>query len=1112
MIEFITGQAGSGKTTYMLEKIKQEACESVCQCILVPEQYSYEFDKTLYFYLGAEKFNELSSLSFTSLARQLFQLYGEPDRNGEYADELARMILIYQSISAVQSSPDSLNYFRRQSTYNGFAEEVLKLINDLKRSGIDSQELLNKSVMLDKRLKDKTIDIAAIYLEYERLMKEYGFKDNLDNIKEAAKTANLHQYFKGQSVYIDEFESFTGDQLEMLRVIISSAENVCITLRTDDVNAGEYTLFETVNNTYRKITDICREFNKEYKNTVMGRSYRFRSSDLEYLSSHIMRNFRYTPEEAPKAENIHIFEARDMYSEIEYVCASIKRLIFNDKNLKYRDIAIISNDIARYADILGAAFERYDIPYFLSIERSVNHTSVMVFFTSLLDILTAKKIRSEQIFRILKCGILDISLTDVSILENYCYKWGVDNELWNEPFTAPDDNLELLETLRNTITVPLMKLKKRLNRKNSAAKICTLLYDYLVECEAEKSVGRLMNSLIRQNRDYEAAEIKRLWGCLIDILDSINDTLGENTISFSETARIMKSMIGKIKYSVPPQTLDSVIAASARTARLNSPKVVFVIGSNDGDFPNQVNIHGLFSESDKLKLSHNGIDISRPVSDLIASERLVVYKAISAASDKLFVTYPLSDLSGQAKYPAQVVDMIMKMFGSTGLRTSEDEIPPHYYAVTMRSAFYHYMQDKTLNNTSVASIKRLLLSEPEFKRRLAYVLSRSDFSQNYTIDRDVMQKLKSFNPLRLSSTGLEDYNLCHFKYFCNHCLRLQVNEKVELDARIAGDLTHECLHGILAARSKEDFINMSYDELSGEIKKYAHKYREKKLAGDFGKNAKFDLVYNKLTERLSTVFLHTQQSLMASDFIPNAYEVKLRNEHSVVLPFGDGYKLSFGGIIDRVDSCSIGDKKYIRIFDYKSSRKNITPLTLAGGINLQMLLYLFASTETGGLYEGYEPAGVLYSPVQISDIKLEKHRINTINSTALKSSLKTSGLILSDIEVLEAMEKNISGNFIPARLNKNGSIDEKSSCISAEGMKQLKDYTYKKLTEMAESLLMGNAEAVPLINGNNTPCSFCNYGDICDNSLMTRYRTADETSISEAEKILSLKADKKQEE
>ena len=95
---------------------------------------------------------------------------------------------------------------------------------------------------------------------------------------------------------------------------------------------------------------------------------------------------------------------------------------------------------------------------------------------------------------------------------------------------------------------------------------------------------------------------------------------------------MMHSMIGRIKYSVPPQTLDSVIAASARTARLNSPKVVFVMGATDGDFPNQVNVHGLFSENDKQRLAKTGIHLSRPLTDLIASERLIVYKSLSAAS------------------------------------------------------------------------------------------------------------------------------------------------------------------------------------------------------------------------------------------------------------------------------------------------------------------------------------------------------------------------------------------------------------------------------------------------------------------------------------------------
>ena len=68
------------------------------------------------------------------------------------------------------------------------------------------------------------------------------------------------------------------------------------------------------------------------------------------------------------SDNIRIFEARDYYSEAEYVCATIKRLIYSDSTLKYRDIAIISNNIEEYSEVLEASFNRYEIPFFLSLE------------------------------------------------------------------------------------------------------------------------------------------------------------------------------------------------------------------------------------------------------------------------------------------------------------------------------------------------------------------------------------------------------------------------------------------------------------------------------------------------------------------------------------------------------------------------------------------------------------------------------------------------------------------------------------------------------------------------------------------------------------------------
>lgn len=1102
MVEFIIGQAGSGKTTMMFEKIRKNAGNV---CIIVPEQYSYEFDKTLYFYLGADVFNELFSSTFTGLSRQLFQFYGEPGRSGEYADELAQMIMIYQAVNSVRNMPGVMTYFRTRSTQNGFAEEVLNLINDMKRSGIEPEQLAIKIPAADKRLSDKILDISMIYLEYERLMKEYGFKNSLDNIKLGAAIAAANGWFKGKSVYIDEFESFTGDQLAMLRVILEHSDNVTIVLRTDDINAGEFTLFETVNRTFRRIAGICADLGKEYRVTACSESRRFKNPELEYLSSRILRNLENDSENAPEPHNIRIFESRDMYGEAEFVCASIRRLINSDRTLKYRDIAVISNDISAYTGVLEGAFRRYDIPYFLSVERPVNHTAVMVFFTSLLSLLISAKMCSEHIFRMMKSGIMDLSLTDVSLLENYCYKWSIDGDTWCSPFTADDVNLEKLEGIRSDFITPVISLKRKLGRKLTAEKAAALLYEYLINCGAERNTGRLMGKLIRENLDFEASELKRLWGCLIDILDSISSTLGEKEIRFSDLVKIIRSMVGRIKYSVPPQTLDAVIAASSRTARLNAPKVVFAIGSNDGDFPNFVNIHGLFSESDKMKLAKNGIEISRPLSDLIASERLVVYKALSAASEKLYITYPLSDLSGQAKYPSQVIDSVIAMFGDDKMRLTVRDTPPHFYAVTMHSTFYHYMQNRDPGSTESASLNHVLCSDDSYKSRISYVLSRSSYKQDFTIDSSIMQKLKSFDPLVISPSSLDEFNQCHFRYFCDKCLRLFTNEKMEFDARAAGDLFHICFKSILASRSKDSFLKLSYDDFAREISICADKFREERLAGDFVKDPRSDMIFKKITERMTNVFLHTQQSLMASDFIPHSYELDLRNQHSVSINFGEKYRLEFGGVVDRADICEIDGEKYVRIVDYKSSRKNITPVTLGSGINLQMLMYLFSATDKGGEYEDCQPAGVLYSPVQLQDFSPESCKINSFNSEMLNSSLKTSGLVLSDMKVLDAMEKGVEGNYIPVKMKKSGELYADSSCISREAMERLRDFSYRKLKEMAEMLLAGNAEAVPLVYGGTVPCTYCNYVNICDNSKLERFREPDPDSVAEAAEIMEVK-------
>ena len=47
MLHIIAGGAGTGKSTLLMQKIRQLLPQEPDCIILVPEQFSYEFDKTL---------------------------------------------------------------------------------------------------------------------------------------------------------------------------------------------------------------------------------------------------------------------------------------------------------------------------------------------------------------------------------------------------------------------------------------------------------------------------------------------------------------------------------------------------------------------------------------------------------------------------------------------------------------------------------------------------------------------------------------------------------------------------------------------------------------------------------------------------------------------------------------------------------------------------------------------------------------------------------------------------------------------------------------------------------------------------------------------------------
>ena len=66
MLNIISGGAGTGKTFEMMNRIEAAVKNNKDVLVIIPDQFSFEFDKDLYERLGAVLFNRVNVLSFAS--------------------------------------------------------------------------------------------------------------------------------------------------------------------------------------------------------------------------------------------------------------------------------------------------------------------------------------------------------------------------------------------------------------------------------------------------------------------------------------------------------------------------------------------------------------------------------------------------------------------------------------------------------------------------------------------------------------------------------------------------------------------------------------------------------------------------------------------------------------------------------------------------------------------------------------------------------------------------------------------------------------------------------------------------------------------------------------
>ena len=213
-----------------------------------------------------------------------------------------------------------------------------------------------------------------------------------------------------------------------------------------------------------------------------------------------------------------------------------------------------------------------------------------------------------------------------------------------------------------------------------------------------------------------------------------------------------------------------------------------------------------------------------------------------------------------------------------------------------------------------------------------------------------------------------------------------------------------------------------------------------------------------------SVWALTQQ-MAAGDFVPSGCEFK----------FGSGK-------IDRIDTCEDENAIYVKVTDYKTGRKAFDITAFYHGLQMQLPVYLNAALEIERQKHPEKevlPAGIFYYRIQDPIVKKEETKAE-VEQSILKE-LKLDGLINADENVVEHLERNLSGTstFYPLRMNKNRTLGSASKALSKENFDTVLAYTKEKEKELKDVMYQGEVAALPYVLDEMTGCDYCGCRDIC---------------------------------
>lgn len=1061
MLNLIYSSPERGATDYIQNKISELVKENKRCFLFTPESAVLSMEQRMFSAMepSANLFFEV--LSFRRLPDRLQRHCG--GLNKGYVTEQGRAMLTHLALMDCGNLLVKYSSLARNPDFAiSLSEQIAKM-----KSMAFTPEMLSEAASKAKisgleNTANKLSDISVVYANYDELLHR-ELCDMGDRLFYAAKRLKDVHFFENSHVFVCGFSGFTPTEFEILEEILPFCEELTVSVpcKKDE----ESDIFEKPKNMAHTLKRLAAK--KGVKVSVPQDV----SKEIEHSEFRLLHHGLWDENaEKEPCQRVYTLSADDTNKEVQAAAKIILSLCKD--GYKMRDIAICAAETEHYGSELEAIFAKYKIPLFMSAKTKFSELSLCKLVNASISAVE-NGFYYEDMLGVLKSSLSNVSEELSDALELYVKTWSISGALWSEDYEFdlnPDGFSDRMtrrterilkdcNEAKRALARPLYDLKERLSLGTNASDYAVALFEYLSELDVEK---KLENSaqFAEQNGDLLLGDlIKRLYKSFVELLEQCVDICKDRKISVSEFQTLLDLGMKSLSLQVIPTSIDEVNLISPQTLFGNSPKVLIILGAEEGVFPRNEAEDSFFTREELKIFDSLGLDLGT-YKDSFAYEPLREFQcAVSLPEQRLYV------LHSKEKNTSIGFKRIERLLDVKNL--SENELP----LVGIEALADAYAQSK---DEKLAEILRN--TAPDMYEKM----NKSIFSVEEKINPETARMIIG-QDFETSPSAVEEYFSCKLRCWGNRILHFREDKEAKLNEANIGSYIHAIAERFINEFliSGRSFLSLKKEELDELVKQFAQEYTSDVFGGIESKSERFKYLIGRIENAVKLFLKYLMENLAQSEFVPWKTELFIgKGNYKGLSVQCENGKISVMGKSDRVDIYRKNGKSYIRIVDYKSSAKQISPDLVEQGFNLQMLMYLFSLCDNAKDEEGNEllPAGVIYQPTKFSKMKLDSFEAKE----DFCKEYRNSGLLLCDEDVLRAMDKELSGRYIPVKTDpKTGEIKLSDSLVSLEEMGKLSQTLKGLLQTMYAELRAGDACAKPKDHSKGEACKYCNLKSLC---------------------------------